>query len=72
MIVPVIDNVRIEAGLTGLESRKIIISKRNDGDSPSQQQQEADLAYKVCPVHSTDTLTSSLPESQGKQMFYHS
>ena len=67
MIVPVINNVRIEAGIAGLESRKIIISKGDcdEGDSPSQSQ-KANIARTACPIHSTDTLTSSLPDIQGK------
>ena len=69
MIVPVINNVRIEAGIAGLESRKIIISKGDcdEGDSPSQSQnkQKANIARTACPIHSTDTLTSSLPDIQG-------
>ena len=70
MIVPVIHNARVEAGPTGLDSRKIIINERNsdEGESLSPPQQHKDHG---CPLHSTDTLTSSLPDLQGKEMFYH-
>ena len=66
MIVPVINNVRIEAGPTGLDSRRIIINERNyaEGDFPSEPQERTDRPYTACPLHSTDTLTSSLPDIQ--------
>ena len=74
MIVPVINNVRIEEGATGLDSRKIIINERNheERDSLFEPEERTDRPYTACPLHSTDTLTSSLPDSQGRlRGFYH-